>query len=310
MLLKRFFLLILLCISYSSTLQAQQEDQRFHIQLHFETLPTPELQLQVQQALPLLWNKIIPKNARDNMPRNLKAMSLLQRVQPQGHDTNIQFNATRIWTILQQRQIPHIKQQPSFQLHFTLNNAFGQKMQQSELELLTYMQQQSELIGIQLTQTAPRLNIRMQWLNDRDVQLSVRGQSRLSEFSETHNLGLGDDPLPQLQQWLLSTLTKARDSYIWKPELDQPVLDLNNNPTNQTFNITIEQAASLSEQIALESALENDPRVSSLIPAHLNRLSRSYHIVFKDPSNYNWISDWFAKRGMFSTRNAQGWIVQ
>ncbi|MDQ6967115.1 MAG: hypothetical protein Q9M14_00350 [Mariprofundaceae bacterium] len=266
----------------------------------------PSVRKQVEQALPILWDRIITQQARPTMPNNIKAMTLLRSVHPQQGGSIIQFNPERVWARLEQENIPHIRTIPSFNLRIELINAFGSSMQGSKNELLAYAHEQSAALGILLKANAPLLAIRIQWLDDIQVQLSARGQSRLNEFSETRNLDMGD-PFVQLKSWIVQTMFRARDAYVWQPK----IVTATGDAATPTFSLhlSIEQKASLSEQIALETALKADPRVQGLLPSYLNARSREYTIQLKQNDD-SWIADWFAQRGMLATPNAQGWLIQ
>jgi len=301
------FLLLCLCLLLNLGVAQAQEDPRFNISINFEDGKTPSLREQVKQALPILWDRIITQQARQAMPRNIKAMALLRRVHPEQGGSIIQFSPERVWARLEQENIPHIRTLPSFNLRIELINAFGSSMQGSENEILAYAHEQSDALGVQLKANAPLLAIRIQWLDDVQVQLSARGQSRLSEFSETRNLDMGE-PFVQLKGWVIQTMIRARDAYVW-----QSAMVTNTNNVNDlvapSLHLLIEQEGSLPEQIALETALKSDPRVQSILPSYLNYRSREYIIQLKQNDD-SWIADWFAQRGMVATPNAQGWLIQ
>jgi len=299
------FLSLCLCILLNISAAQAQEDPRFNISIQFEDGNTPSVNKQVKQALPILWDRIITQQARPSVPSNIRAMGLLRRVRPQQDGSNIQFNPSRVWALLEKENIPHMRAIPSFNLRIELINAFGGSMQGSESEILAYAHKQADILGIQLKPNAPLLAIRIQWLDDIQVQLSARGQSRLSEFSETRNLDMGD-PFIQLKRWVVQTMLRARDAYVWQPET---VADTAGAViTAPSLHLLIEQKANLSEQIALETALKNDPRVKSILPSYLNYRSREYIIQLKQNDD-SWIADWFAQRGMVATPNAQGWLI-
>jgi len=301
------FLLLCLCLLLNLGVAQAQEDPRFNISINFEDGKTPSLREQVKQALPILWDRIITQQARQAMPRNIKAMALLRRVHPEQGGSIIQFSPERVWARLEQENIPHIRTLPSFNLRIELINAFGSSMQGSENEILAYAHEQSDALGVQLKANAPLLAIRIQWLDDVQVQLSARGQSRLSEFSETRNLDMGE-PFVQLKGWVIQTMIRARDAYAWHETATTDATNVNNDLA-LSLHLLIEQEASLPEQIALETALKADPRVQSILPSYLNYRSREYIIQLKQNDD-SWIADWFAQRGMVATPNAQGWLIQ
>ncbi len=300
---------IVLCLALIPNAQAQ-EDPRFQITLHVEQGQAPSLPEQVRQALPILWKRIVTQKALPNIPNDIKPMSLLLRVHPQADGSIIVFNPSRVWSILEKRKIAHIRKIPMFHLQIQLNNRFGNSMQQSEEKLLHDAQRQAKVLGMILTDNAPLLAMHIQWLDDIQAQLSVRGQSRLPEFSETRTLDMGN-PFAHIQRWVLDTLIRARDAYVWSPQTatnHQPS-PIDSAQDLKLVVIHIEQEAPLSEQVALEQALQHDPRVAQLIPVYLNHQSRQYTLTLKKPDD-SWIASWFAQRGMTATPDAQGWLIQ
>jgi len=301
-------LLLGLCIVLNITAVQAQEDPRFNISITFENGTTPNVTQQVKQALPMLWDRIITQQARTSMPHNIHAMSLLRSVHPYHGKSVIQFNPASVWDYLEKQGIPHIRSMPRFNLRIKLVNAFGSNMQGSENEILAYIHEQAHALGIQLQPNAPLLAIRMQWLDDIQVQLSTRGQSRLGELSETRNLDMGD-PFIQLKSWTIQTMIRARDAYAWEQTKALPTVNSNLSESMLSLHLLLEKEASLSEQIALETALKEDPRVQSIVPSYLNYRSREYTLQLKQNDD-SWINDWFVQRGMTATPNAQGWLIQ
>jgi len=299
--------LCLLMLLGASVAQAQ-EDPRFHITLNFEKGVAPALPEQVKQALPTLWDRVLTQQARGSIPKNIKAMPLLLRIQPQQDGSIIEFNASRVWARLEQDHISHIRKMPTFNLQLTMLNAFGSRMTSSESDLQAYAQQQSKILGIGLQTTAPLLAIRIQWLDDRQVQVSVQGQSRLEEFSKSLRLE-AENPFLQIEKWLVNTLIQARDAYQWKAKAVIEVNDTNAQESIPSLQLFIQHDATLSEQIALETALQDDSRVQSVTPAYLNHASQVYRIQLKQADD-SWLMDWFAKRGMHASMNEQGWLIQ
>ena len=300
------YLCLCLCVLLNLGIAQAQEDPRFNISLNFEADSRPTVNEQVKQALPILWDRIITQQARPNVPKNIQAMGLLRRIRPEQSKSNIQFNPSRVWALLEKQGIPHIRTLPSFNLRIELTNAFGSSMQGSENALLAYAQKQASILGVQLKPNAPLLAIRIQWLDDVHAQLSARGQSQLGEFSETRNLDMGD-PFIQLKSWVKQTMLRARDAYVWQPAVVENAGNITASAA-PSLHLLFEQKANLSEQIALETALQSDPRVQSLLPIYLNYHSREYTIQLK-LNDDSWIADWFTQRGMIASPNEQGWLI-
>jgi hypothetical protein len=303
--------LLLISFGFAAISIAQADDDpRFHVSITFEQGTSPSITEQVNQALPILWQRILTHEASSSALQEMKPMSLLLSVRPQSHGSDVIFNPPRVWSYLEAQHIPHIRTIPTFHLQLELHNAFGNSMQESEARLLQYAKAQGKTLGIVFADNAPLLAIHIQWLDDVQAQLSVRGQSRLQEFSETRALDMGD-PFLYLQNWVKDTLIRARDAYAWQKEVQAtPEAAIDHAArTDLQFTLVIEQDASLSEQIALEHALKGDPRVKQLVPTYLNHHSRQYVITLKQPDD-SWIPNWFEQHGMRATPNAQGWRIQ
>jgi len=296
-------LALLMCVSSAQAI----EDSRFKVDLVFKGNVAPSLKEQVEQALPILWNRILTQDARQTIPNNINAMSLLRGLNPQATGSSIIFNAPRVWAELQQRNIAHVEDIPAFHLQLAFVNKSGTNMQQTSAELLRYAEEQAPALGIQLSSNAPLLAIRTEWLDDSQVQLSVRGQSRLTEFTETRQINMGD-PFTSLQTWMTETLIKARDAYAWHANTNMPTNDPLATSTTEII-LHIEKTANLSEQLTLEAALLHDPRIVSIRPTYLNHSARQYQLQLQSNDD-SWLGDWFSQRGMLATPSTEGWLIQ
>ncbi len=292
-------------------------------------------------ALAQLWDRIIPRQARTGIPTDIHATRFIQRAQPTPDGISISFHRKRVLDFLETRKIPLIPRQPAWNLDIRIRNASGQNMSQSAALVSEFATQQAPLWGYALSQTADSLIMQWRWLDSQQVSLSVRGTSRLGEFQETRVLVPGD-PLPQLQQWLLETLLRARDAHAsgLAPEIPQTAVasasaagvagissvDIYGNPLTSTdintnlygdpythpataplivddsILISIERQASLPEQVLFEDDLRHDPRVASVLPAMLSHAIRRYRLTLKDPQDDQWLSQWFTQHGLSLTR--------
>ena len=191
--------------------------------------------------------------------------------------------------------------------------------------------------------------LQWRWLDSGQVSQGLRGTTRLGEFQEARMLAPGD-PLPQLQQWLLEILVKARDAYATgittesatpnvlatpgQPGFDiyghplvntdiysTPFADLYADPYANTVPavpviadhgilIRVERQASLPEQVLFEDDLRRDPRVISLRPIQLSHAIRQYRLELKDEQDEQWLSQWFAWHGLSLSPTADGWLAR
>jgi len=300
-------------------------------------------------ALAQLWDRIIPQQARADVPAGMRAIRFMQRAQPTPDGVRISFHAKRVMDYLETHNIPLIPEQPVWNLDVRIRNAAGQSMSQSAALISEFSAQQAPLWGYALNRMGDSLIVQWHWLDSRQVSLSLRGTSRLGEFQETRMLAPGD-PLPQLQQWLLETLLKARDAYATgiTPEVatldvpatpSPPAFDIYGNPLGNTdiytdpfgdfygdpyanqapaapvivdhgILIRIERQASLPEQVLFEDDLRRDPRVAALRPTQLSHAMQQYRLDLKDEQDEQWLNQWFAEHGLSLSPTADGWLAR
>jgi len=289
-------------------------------------------------ALAQLWDRIIPQHARAEIPVNARAIRFMLRAQPTAEGVSVSFNSRRVLDYLETAKIPVIPEQPVWSLDVRMRNAAGQNMSQSATMLQKFAEQQATNWGFGLNASGASMIVQWRWLDARQASLSVRGNSRLAEFQETRTLSPGD-PLPQLQQWLLDTLLKARDAYANEPQVEMPapvlvtapVIDIYGNPiistdiyadpyaaaslptpaiADDSILIMIERQASLPEQVLFEDDLRRDPRVVSLLPRQLNHTMQQYRLKLKDPADTQWLHQWFAQHGLSMVPTADGWLAR
>jgi len=289
-------------------------------------------------ALTQLWDRMIPQHARAEIPANARAIQFMLRAQPTAEGVSVSFNSRRVLDYLEAAKIPLIPEQPVWNLDVRMRNAAGQNMSQSASMLQKFAEQQAPNWGFGLNASGASMIVQWRWLDAKQASLSVRGNSRLAEFQETRTLSPGD-PLPQLQQWLLDTLLKARDAYANEPQVAMPapvlvpapVIDIYGNPiistdiyadpyaaasvpiatiVDDSILIMIERQASLPEQVLFEDDLRRDPRVASLLPRQLNHTMQQYRLQLKDPADTQWLHQWFAQHGLSLTPAADGWLAR
>jgi len=334
-------LIILMGISFSPSAQCETvADHRMTVEIQanpdekgqsLNELHT-NIRYAADLALPHLWDRIIPQHARSMVPENTSAIRFLQRAQPTATGVSVSFDPRRVLDFLQTSKIPVIPEQPAWNLDIRMRNAAGQNMAQSASMLQDYARQQAVDWGFGLNPQAASIIVQWRWLDNRQISLSIRGNSRLAEFQETRTLDPGD-PLPQLQQWLVQTLLKARDAYaIGETQAETPVVattpavDIYGNPlidadpyanagmpvtvADDSILISIEHQASLPEQVLFEDDLRRDPRVLSLLPRELNKNIQQYRVKLKEPTNTQWLSQWFAQHGLSLTQTPDGWLAR
>ena len=283
----------------------------------------------VDLALPVLWDRLIPVHARHDMPADAQGLGLLLRASPTAEGMNITFNRSRVWQYLKKRDIPFIDAPPAFNVIVHMYNLAGIAMPQSAALLATYAREEAVRWGYVVREEAPALVLNWRWLDQQQVSLSVRGNSRLPEFVETRMLEAGD-PLPQMQAWLLEVMLKARDAYASDAMIagsaavamaggatgtgtgDAGTGTPGSVPVPMTGlerMLTINRHATLPEQVLFEDALRRHPRVAALVPYLLSNNVQQYRLVLKSADD-RWLIEWFARNGMQLSPRPDGWLAQ
>lgn len=272
----------------------------------------PDVGQLMKAALPVLWDRIIPVADRRSADRLGNDSRMVARIIPGPQTTLVEFNGARVFAALRDAHIPAIVTPPNFHLQINMNNAAGQDMQQTSQLLMDEANRVAPIDGIELNNNGDGLVLTWNWLDAQRVQLSVRGQSRLGEYSEIRTI-TSADALPALQSWLDNILLKARDAYAYTAQ--QPT-QTQTGPTGiptqaaQAFDITlvVQRSGSLLEQVALENALANDPRVQSIVPLTLSPDMQRYELKLQG-SDTSWMGEWFSHRGYRMDRLADGSLV-
>jgi len=325
--------LLLLLAMFSSTLfsfthsaLAAGSDTRLSI----EVTPNEQQKTTVQKlhnnvrgaadlALPQLWHRIIPRHAHKQIPKKVKAVRFLQRATPTPEGVTVTFHGKRVFAWLKKNNIPYIEQQPTWNLELQLVNRKGKSMRQSAAMLKQYASQTSKVWGYSLQSSAPSLVLNWQWLDNRQVLLTVRGTSALGEYTDMRKLSSGD-PVAQLKPWLSEVLLKARDGQVL-PAADKTVspVALTSITQNQLqiapvsndlyLILNIERQASLPEQILFEEELKSDPRILDLSLRAVNRENQQYRLHLKGGDD-QWLVRWFSRRGLTLTATIEGWVAR
>jgi len=318
-------LLGLCLLATPSRLLAQTNDARLRIIITEETMQNARAdarqagtrsadarlsntKLALRLALPQLWDRIIPQDMRSRTNSIAPNYGLVARIVPGKQQTIVEFNGKRVFRMLKKTHIPAIVMEPRFHLVLHARNSAGLAMGQTDTLLMDTAKSFAPTWGIALADNAPGIIVTWQWLDNQQVMLSVRGNSRLREFSETRVI-TDADPLPQLSVWLKGILLQARDAYASD-------VDSTENPhpastgIEQKIILTINRKRPLIAQVALEEALGNDSRVHQVLPLILSGARQRYLLVLEGTDN-SWLTAWFKRRGYLLTASPEGgWIAQ
>jgi hypothetical protein len=297
---------------------------------HLKELHT-NIQHSVKLALPTLWNRIVPRKARNSIPKKVNALLFMQRASPTENGIIITFHDKRVMKYLKSNGLPYIEQEPAWNLSILLSNAAGKPMAQSASSLHAYADRTAIYWGYKLDESRDSLTLQWQWLDQRQVKLTVRGTSRLGEFSETRRLANGD-PFPQLERWLTEILLKARDAHaqpleeaaapvpddipafiVGSAQLEAQSTEFSEHPLpdpqDSYLLLSIERQASLPEQVLFEDDLKHDPRIINLTVQQVNKYMQQYRLQLKN-SDGQWLVEWFGQRGLKLSQTKEGWVAR
>jgi len=303
----RFITFVLpgLCL-LATPLWAQTNDARLHVVIPQEDMQnarsdtslanirSSDTKLALHLALPKLWDRIVPQAERFQADAITPNYGLVARIVPSDKQTIIEFNGKAVFRTLGDNHIPAIVLAPRFHLVLQVRNSAGLEMSQTQTLLMQEAKDFSSKWGIDLADNAPSLIIVWQWLDNQRVMFSLRGNSRLQEFSETRVI-TDADPLVALSEWLRNILIKARDAYAFDTD-NQEDIQTPNTLAGQQIILTIDRKSSLMAQVALEDGLGNDPRIRQVLPVSLG-VARQRYLLQLERSDISWLPEWFERRG-------------
>jgi len=287
---------------------AQAQDMRFQVELSFEDAGVaPSISEQVQQALPQLWQRIVPQRAQSQL-RDVSAMALLKSIHPHGLSSTVVFNEQRVWQTLQARGVPYISPQPRFYITLDVLDTLGRHDTAMEVELRNDVLELCQTWGIEYNPHAPLLALHVQWLNDVQFYISAVQKNHDTQRDQNH-WQQGELVMAQLKASLQKMLLNVRNQSLVQTVVDASVDEEQPIVETQRFMLDIEKQTSLAQQILLETALTSDARVVSMTPTLIESTHQVYQVVVKQAPEL-WLEEWFAQRGMVATLGLEAWLVQ
>ncbi len=284
------------------------------------TIPVEEIQnarsgagladtrLALRLALPHLWDRIVPQDMRSRASTIAPNYALVARIVPGDQQIVVDFNGKAVFRTLRENHIPAILMIPRFHLVLKMYNSAGFEMNQTQALLMQDAKNVAPKWGIELVDNAPSIIVTWKWLDNQRLMLSLRGNSRLHEFSAIHVM-TDADPLPAISAWLQELMLKARDAYAF----DVDSADNINTVTteiNQQLTLVIDRKNSLMAQVVLEDALNDDPRVRRVLPVSLGVMRQRYMLLLEGTDS-SWLPEWFEHRGYRLVALPKGgWLAQ
>lgn len=305
-----FFVMALLLMP--STALAQEGDARLTVALSDEggQQGSPDASLLLKKALPVLWDRIVPRAQRHSASTLRADSRMVARIVPGREETVVEFNGERVFEMLREAHIGAIVTPPRFHLVISMRNNAGLEMVQTEALLEEEADHLAPGHGIELTDNGTGLVLVWRWLDAQHAELTVRGQSRLNEFVETREI-TDADSLPVLKGWLEEVLLKARDAYAYDADISNALTGGGAMQTDDGFGIEliVQRNSSLLEQVALEESLAHDPRVRQVLQLSLSRSVQRYKVQLEG-GDTSWLGEWFARRGYRMDRLSDGsWVA-
>jgi len=312
----RLSILFLPCLCVlAMPLWAQVNDARLRVVIPVEEMQNTrsgaglaDTRLALRLALPRLWDRIVPQKMRSRADSIVPNYGLVARIVPTGEQTAVEFNGKSVFRTLKENHISAIVTPPRFHLVITMRNSAGLEMSQTQALLMREAKDFSPGWGIELSDNAPGMIVVWQWLDSQQLILSLRGNSRLHEFSETRVIP-DADPLPVISGWLKELLLKARDAYAFNVDSAES-LNATTTEVDQQLILIIDRKTSLTAQVALEDALGNDPRVRRILPVSLG-ITRQRYTLLLEGTDSSWLPEWFERRGYrVAALPEGGWLAQ
>ncbi|MDQ6987384.1 MAG: hypothetical protein Q9M25_06240 [Mariprofundaceae bacterium] len=295
---------------FSVSCGAAEADARFKVSLSDTALQQggPDVRTLLNNALPVLWDRLVPTVQRSMADAIAADSRMVARIVPGNEQTLVEFNGDRVFAALRKAHIAAIVSEPRFHVLLSVRNDIDQEMQQTRMLLEEQLAELRLPYGIVFSDSGAGLVLQWRWLDISHVELSVRGQSRLGEFSEVREI-TGADPLPALQQWLQQVLLKARDAYASDVDLQDNGM-LAQTIDGFSIELIVARDSRLLEQVALEESLSHDVRVRSVLPIGLSRSERRYRVQI-EAGDTRWLGEWFSRRGYALSRQADGtWLAR
>ena len=287
--------------------QAAETDPRFLIELQEQEGVALDIQSATEQALPILWKRVVPSADLERAYKLPAVTSLLLQFKPVKHGVKMVFNPIQVRQYLVAYKINMIPVQPYWNLSvFSLG--ISDSDEQLSTDLLNYSYSMSDEFGFRLGPRGKKLQIMFSSVNDPYGELilhaDVQGAFPPDLLSQT-DMKLAGFASVQTYDFLNQILREIRDAYsLGKMTFEDVSTDV---------LLTIELEYSLASQVMLEQALRTHPSVVNVIPTLLQKARRQYRIQLRD-GNDQWLESWFARYGLVAIRQPEGsvddWLVQ
>jgi len=265
----------------------------------------PSLAAVMREAVPVLWDRLIPRAARSGAGGLTGTPRMVSRIIPAKDTTRVEFDRQAVFDYLNQAHVTYIASPPAFHLVIQMRNSVGMPMPRTEALLARYAGELARRWGFRLSAAAPELIVRWSWLGAGRVRLALEGSAVSGAGEQERDIG-EEDPLMFIQAWLKVILLDARDRLGVRP-----VQKKNGDGAGGTSVVwlLIERPLSLGEQAVLEDAIRSDPRVLRLIPHTFSHQRLRYRLVVRGQDTA-WVATWFRQRAFEVSPTPDGWHLR
>ncbi len=289
------------------TVAMSAEDFRMTVEIPAEGKASaqPSLAAVMRQAVPVLWDRLIPQEERVKAKVLTGTPRMVSRIVPAKDVTRVEFDRQAVFDYLGRAHMAFMASPPVFHLAIKMRNSVGMPMPQTEALLLQYAEDMARRWGFRLSVSAPELVINWIWVDAHRAMLSLEGAAAPPDAVEQERDIGEEDPLAFMQAWLKTILLDTRDrlgaSHNQKKAIPQDGRTI--------VWLLIERPLSLGEQAVLEDAIRSDPRVVRLIPHTYSHQRLRYRLIVAGQDTA-WVAEWFRQRAFQVSPAPDGWHLQ
>ncbi len=263
----------------------------------------PRLAALMRQAVPILWDRLIPQAQRAAAGGLTGTPRMVSRIISGTDAISVEFDRQAVFEYLSQAHMRYIKSPPAIHLVIQMRNSVGVRMPQTEDLLTQYAHEVALRWGLRLGDGAPELLVHWAWMDAHRIRLSLAGVLASPEAQERV---VGEDDLLQfMQAWLKGILLEARDRLSLEMMQEKPPAQ----DGETSVWLLIERPLSLGEQAVLEDAMRSDPRVLQLIPHTYSHRHIRYRMIVTGQET-GWIREWFRQRAFQVRATADGLVLR
>jgi len=286
-----------------SALAARDFRMTVEIPAEGKTSGQPRLAALMRQAVPILWDRLIPQAQRTAAGGLTGSPRMVSRIISGKGAISVEFDRRAVLDYLSQAHMRYIESPPALHLAIQMKNSVGVRMPQTEELLTQYARDIAPRWGLRLADDAPDLRVYWAWIDAHRIRLSLEGVLASPEVQERV---VGEEDLLQfMQAWLKNILLDARDRLGLEMRQVKPLAQ----DGEASIWLLIERPLSLGEQAVLEDAIRSDPRVLQLIPHTYSHQHIRYRLIVSGRETA-WVGEWFRQRAFQARATTDGLVLR